>query len=435
MVAERVVDAAAPASPNGLLRFTTVGSVDDGKSTLVGRLLHDSRGIATDQLTALRDASRRRGRDGLDLALLTDGLRAEREQGITIDVAYRHFATPRRRFVIADTPGHVQYTKNMVTGCSTTDLAVVLVDARQGPTDQTRRHIAIAALLRVPHLVVCVNKMDLVGWDEGVYAAIAEDVRTAAARLGIAAATTIPLSALRGDNLVRPSTAMPWYGGPTLLDHLETVELERDAHEGRVRLPVQWVIRADGPVHRDYRAYAGRLEVGELWPGDEVVVLPNGHATSVRAIDVAGRAIEHAVAGQSIAVQLADDVDLGRGGLIVGAGDVPPAQTEIEALVCWLGAAPLTKGGRYRLRHGTADVRAITLGIGRRLDVAAVAFDGAASSLRTNDIGEARLGLSQPIFADPYRQTRATGAAVLIDEGSNDTVGAVLIRAPGERWP
>lgn len=435
MAAERDVGLERPPAAIGLLRFTTAGSVDDGKSTLIGRLLHDSRGIATDQLTALEAASRRRGRDGVDLSLLTDGLRAEREQGITIDVAYRYFATARRRFVIADTPGHVQYTRNMVTGCSTADLAVVLVDARRGPTDQTRRHVAVAALLRVPHLVGCVNKMDLVDWREDAFSSIADEIASMGARLGIKRTFAVPTSALRGDNVVERSSTMDWYRGPTLLEHLETVRVEGPRDHGRVRFPVQWVIRADTGDDPDYRAYAGRLESGSLRVGDAVVVLPAGITTVVRSIHAAGATLDRAATGRSIAVQLADDVDLGRGGMIVGPDDIPEARVEVDALACWLGRTPLVVGRRYRLRHTTRDVRAVATAIGHRLDVAALERHGIGGTLDANDIGEVRLRLSEPIFADPYRTSRPTGSAILIDEATNDTVGAVLIRDDGEIWP
>jgi sulfate adenylyltransferase large subunit len=429
MVAQRIAGAETPPAAAGLLRFTTAGSVDDGKSTLIGRLLHDSRGIATDQLAALQVASRRRGREGVDLSLLTDGLRAEREQGITIDVAYRYFATARRRFVIADTPGHVQYTRNMVTGCSTADLAVVLIDARRGPTDQTRRHLAVAGLLRVPHVVACVNKMDLVGWREDAFRAIADEVAGIAVKLGIDPPVLVPTSALRGDNIVERSDAMPWYDGPSLLEHLETVEVDRGRDDDPLRFPVQWVIRSSSAEDPDYRAYAGRLESGSLRVGDAVVVLPAGITTRVRSIHAAGTSLDRAGAARSIAVRLADDIDLGRGGMLVGPEDVPEARTELDAFVCWLGRSPLAVGRRYRLRHTTRDVRAVATAIGRRLDVADLERDGeGAATLDANDIGEVRLRLSEPIFADPYRVSRPTGCAILVDETTNDTVGAVLIR-------
>ncbi|MCI0584854.1 MAG: GTP-binding protein [Chloroflexi bacterium] len=417
------------ASSSALLQFATIGSVDDGKSTLIGRLLHDSRAIADDQLAALEQASRRRGRDGVDLSLLTDGLRAEREQGITIDVAYRYFATPRRTFVIADTPGHVQYTRNTVTGCTTADLAVVLVDARRGVSEQTRRHVVIAALLRVPHLVVAVNKMDLVGWDESVFGSIRAEVVTLAAQLGIPDAAAIPISALRGDNVVARSDAMPWYEGPALLGHLESLELGAGHDLSRVRLPVQMVLR--DPADPDYRAYAGRIESGILRPGDPVVALPSGISTNVRSIDTFGGPLAEAFPPLSIAVRLADAVDLGRGGLIAGAADAPRARHELTATVCWLGDEPLREGRRYWLHHTTRAVRAIVVSIDHRLDVATLERDDAAGELRSNDIGRARLRLAGPVFSDTFATSRATGSAILIDEATNATVAAVLVE--GER--
>ena len=422
-----------PYPASDLLRFSTAGSVDDGKSTLIGRLLHDSKGIFEDQLAALAQATRRRGGDGIDLALLTDGLRAEREQGITIDVAYRYFATPRRKFIVADTPGHLQYTRNMVTGCSTADLAVVLVDARSGIQEQTRRHVVIAALLRVPRIVVAVNKMDLVGYDQTVFDAIASDVREFAGRLGVAGVTAIPVSALLGDNVVDRSYAMPWYEGPPLLEHLETVEPEQDDAEGALRLPVQWVIR--GRSGGDYRAFAGRIERGAVGLGDTVIVLPSGVTTSVEAIDTFDGPLAEAFAPLSVAIRLADDVDLGRGGLIAGTQDPPVPRRELEALVCWLGGAPLAAGRRYRLTHTTRTVRAVATEIAARLDINTLVSDATASELATNEVARVRLLLSEPIYADSYRVSRTTGSAILVDESTNETVGAALVLADGETWP
>ena len=429
---------ATPRSPHrpypasDLLRFSTAGSVDDGKSTLIGRLLHDSKGIFEDQLVALEHATRRRGGDGLDLALLTDGLRAEREQGITIDVAYRYFQTPRRKFIVADTPGHLQYTRNMVTGCSTADLSVILVDARAGVLEQTRRHIVIAALLRVPRLVVAVNKMDLVGFDEAVFRSIADEIAGFAGRLGVTDVTAIPVSALRGDNVVQRSTAMPWFDGPPLLELLESVPHDTVDGGGPLRLPVQWVIRATVGGDPDYRAYAGRIEGGRLRPGDAVVALPSGIATSVASIDTHDGPLVEASAPLSVAVRLTDDVDLGRGGLLAGADDVPPTTREVEALVCWLGEVPFTTGRRYRLAHTTRMVRAVATEIVSRLDINTLEGDTGAAALAANDVGRIRLALGEPIFADRYRSNRATGSAILIDESTNATVGAVLVQGHGD---
>jgi sulfate adenylyltransferase large subunit len=430
--APRSVHRPYPASD--LLRFSTAGSVDDGKSTLIGRLLHDSKGILDDQLVALEHATRRRGGDGLDLALLTDGLRAEREQGITIDVAYRYFQTPRRKFIVADTPGHLQYTRNMVTGCSTADLSVILVDARAGVLEQTRRHIVIAALLRVPKLVVAVNKMDLVGFDETVFRSIADEIASFAGRLGIPGVTAIPVSALRGHNVVEPSDAMAWFDGPPLLDHLETVRVDTVGGTGPLRLPIQWVIRG-ATGQPDYRAYAGRIDNGNLRPGDEVLALPSGIATRVATIDTYDGPLGEAFAPLSVAVRLTDDVDLGRGGLLVGIDEPPAAVRELEALVCGLGDAPFTAGRRYRLAHTSRTVRAAAGEVVARLDINSLEPDGRADSLAANDLGRIRLTLGEPIFADPYRTNRATGSAILIDETTNATVGALLVQGERDTWP
>jgi sulfate adenylyltransferase large subunit len=418
-----------------LLRFSTAGSVDDGKSTLIGRLLHDTKGIFEDQLVALEHATRRRGGDGLDLALLTDGLRAEREQGITIDVAYRYFATPRRKFIVADTPGHLQYTRNMVTGSSTADLTVILVDARTGVLEQTRRHIVIAALLAVPRLVVAVNKMDLVGFDETVFRSIVEEIDGFAGRLGVTDVTAIPVSALHGDNVVDRSSAMPWFDGSPLLEHLETVGLDSVEGGGALRLPIQWVIRAATGDDSDYRAYAGRIMGGRLRPGDAVVALPSGITTRVASIDTYDGPLDEAVAPLSVAVRLTDDVDLGRGGLLAGVDDPPAATRELDALVCWLGDVPLTIGRRYRLAHTSRTVLAVATEVVARLDINTLERDIAAPWLAANEIGRIRLTLAEPIFADRYRSNRATGSAILIDDTTNATVGAVLVQGAGEDWP
>ena len=423
-----------PYPASDLLRFSTAGSVDDGKSTLIGRLLHDSKGIFEDQLVALEHATRRRGGDGLDLALLTDGLRAEREQGITIDVAYRYFQTPRRKFIVADTPGHLQYTRNMVTGCSTADLAVILVDARNGGLEQTRRHIVIAALLAVPRLVVAVNKMDLVGFDEAVFGSIADEIRDFAGRLGLTDVTAIPVSALGGDNVVETSAALAWFDGPPLLEHLETTPLDGIESGGPLRLPIQWVIRA-GSDGADYRAYAGRIEGGRLRRGDPVVALPSGIATSVASIDTYDGPLDEASAPLSVAVRLADDVDLGRGGLLVGVEDGPPEIRELDALVCWLGEVPISAGRRYRLTHTSRTVRAVATEVVGRLDINTLERETGVAALAANDVGWVRLTLSEPIFADRYRSNRSTGAAILIDETTNATVAAVLVQGDGNHWP
>ena len=416
---------AAPA--RDLLRLATAGSVDDGKSTLIGRLLHDSRAIADDQLAAIEQASRRRGGQALDLALLTDGLRAEREQGITIDVAYRHFATARRRFVLADTPGHVQYTRNMVTGVSTADAAIVLIDARSGVLEQTRRHVAIVALMRVPHLIVAVNKMDLVAFDEARFNEIATAVDAIARGLGVLDTTAIPLSALLGDNVVERSRAMPWYDGPPLLEHLEAVEVEPEADDDRLRLPVQWVIRGTTASDPDYRAYAGRVEVGRIQAGQRVVALPGGIATTVHAIDTFDGSLDEAARGSSVAVRLADPLDLGRGGMIAAEADPPAPASRVDAIACWFDAKPVRPGSRYLVQHTTRVVRAVVERVDHRLDLETLGPDGSANALGPNDIGHLHLRLADPIFADGYAVSRATGSAILIDEATHSTVAALLV--------
>jgi len=407
-----------------LLRFATAGSVDDGKSTLVGRLLHDSKSVLADQLEAVEHASKRRGQEAPDLALLTDGLRAEREQGITIDVAYRYFATQRRRFILADTPGHVQYTRNMVTGASTAELAVVLVDARNGVVEQTRRHLAVAALLRVPQVVLAVNKMDLVDWAEPVFAAIAAEFGAHAERLGVPEVTAIPLSALAGDNVVEPSAHMDWYAGPTLLEHLETVAVDTDPSEDPVRFPVQYVIRPQSEEHRDYRGYAGQLVSGVLRVGDPVTVLPSGLTTTVAAIDTLdGEEAELAWAPQSVTVRLADDVDVSRGDLIAGAPAPEPVK-DVEATVCHLHERPLRIGDKVLLRHTTRTVRAVVKDLPYRLDVATLERADRPEELRLNDLGHVVLRTSEPLALDPYAANRRTGSFILIDQADGTTLTA-----------
>ncbi len=409
-----------------LLRLATAGSVDDGKSTLIGRLLFDAKAILADQLEHVEEVSRRRGSDVPDLALLTDGLRAEREQGITIDVAYRYFATPARKFILADTPGHVQYTRNMVTGASTADLALVLVDARHGVVEQTRRHAFLAHLLGIRHLVLAVNKMDLVDWSEEVFARTVADFADVAARLGADDVVAIPLSALLGDNVVDRSGRMAWYDGPALLEHLETVEVAAGAALDGARFPVQYVIREPAT---DYRGYAGQVAGGVLRVGDEVAVLPGGRVTSVQGIDVLGGEVVAAPAGQSVTVRLADDVDVARGDVLV-AGTPPTITRELDAAMCWMAEAPLRAGGRYALKHGTSTVRAIVDEVADRLDVGTLEAIPGPAELGLNDIGRVRLRVSRELAVDPYAVNRATGAFIMIDEASNETVGAGMVRAP-----
>ncbi|OKJ08240.1 sulfate adenylyltransferase subunit 1 [Kitasatospora sp. CB01950] len=406
-----------------LLRFATAGSVDDGKSTLVGRLLHDSKSVLADQLEAVEHASRRRGQDTPDLALLTDGLRAEREQGITIDVAYRYFATARRRFILADTPGHVQYTRNMVTGASTAELAVVLVDARNGVVEQTRRHAAVAALLRVPHVVLAVNKMDLVDYAEPVFAAIAEEFTAYAASLGVKDVVAVPISALAGDNVVEPSGHMDWYGGPTLLEHLETVPVGSDPSVEPARFPVQYVIRPQSEEHHDYRGYAGQLASGVLRVGDPVTVLPSGHTSTVAAIDALGVETDIAWAPQSVTVRLADDIDISRGDLIA-SGSTAVASKDIEATVCHLNERPLHVGAKVLLKHTTRTVRALVKEISYRIDIDTLEQRPAPEGLNVNDIGHLVLRTAEPLALDPYRDNRRTGSFILIDPADGTTLTA-----------
>ena len=410
-------------SATALLRFATAGSVDDGKSTLVGRLLHDSKSVLTDQLEAVAHASQKRGQDAPDLALLTDGLRAEREQGITIDVAYRYFATARRRFILADTPGHVQYTRNMVTGASTAELAVVLVDARNGVVEQTRRHAAVAALLRVPHLVLAVNKMDLVDYAEPVFAAIAAEFSAYAASLGVPDVAAIPISALAGDNVVEPSAHMDWYGGPTLLEHLEGVPVGGDPSEEPVRFPVQYVIRPQSGEHRDYRGYAGQLASGVLRTGDPVTVLPSGLTSTVAGIDVLGKDTGIAYAPQSVTVRLADDIDVSRGDLISGGTPVEPTQ-DVTATVSHLNERPLSVGDRVLLKHTTRTVRAIVKDIPYLIDIDTLAHVDRPGALRVNDIGRVVLRTAEPLALDPYSVNRRTGSFLLIDPSDGTTLTA-----------
>ncbi len=411
-----------------LLRIATAGSVDDGKSTLIGRLLHDSKAIFEDQLEHVQQTSERRGDGYLNLALLTDGLRAEREQGITIDVAYRYFSTPRRKFIIADTPGHEQYTRNMVTGASTADLSVVLVDARKGVSEQTRRHAFIASLLRIPHLVVCVNKMDLVDYDQEVFYEILEELTDWAARLEIPDITFIPISALHGDNVVERSGKMQWYGAAPLLYHLEHVVIAADRNLSEVRFPVQWVIRPMSDEHHDYRGYAGQVAGGVLRPGGQVTVLPSGQSTTIEAIDTLAGEVEAAFPTMSVALRFADELDVSRGDMIVEPDDRPPAARELEAMVCWMSDQPLTPRGRYTIKHTTRTARAIVEDVEHRVDVNSLTHEE-ASQLGLNEIGRVRLRCSSPLMVDPYSRNRATGSFILIDEATNDTVGAGMVVA------
>jgi sulfate adenylyltransferase large subunit len=409
-----------------LLRIATAGSVDDGKSTLIGRLLHDSKSIFEDQMEHVVQTSERRGDGYLNLALLTDGLRAEREQGITIDVAYRYFATPRRKFIIADTPGHEQYTRNMVTGASTADASIVLVDARKGVSEQTRRHMFIASLLRIPHLVVCVNKMDLVNYDEDVFYSILEEVTDWSSRLQVPDITFVPISALHGDNVVDRSDHMQWYGAAPLLYHLEHVVIAQDRNLNDVRFPVQWVIRPMSDSHHDYRGYAGQVAGGVICPGTEIVALPGGQRTTVASIDTFDGELEAAFPTMSVALRLTDEIDLSRGDMLVEAEDQPTAARELEAHICWMSDQPLTPRAKYTIKHTTRSARAIVEEIVHRVDINTLDHVK-AEQLGLNEIGRVRLRCSAPLVVDPYSRNRTTGSFILIDESTNDTVAAGMV--------
>ncbi|HKB61974.1 MAG TPA: GTP-binding protein [Burkholderiales bacterium] len=413
----------------GVLRFITAGSVDDGKSTLIGRLLHDTRAIFEDQLAAVARASSRRGQDDLDLSLLTDGLEAEREQGITIDVAYRYFATPRRKFIIADTPGHEQYTRNMVTGASTADAAVILVDARKGVLPQTRRHTYIAHMLGVRHIVVAVNKMDLVGSDEATFERIRRDFRAFASALGIADLRCIPISALRGDLVVERGENMKWYRGPTLLAALEQIDVADEADALPFRFPVQLVVRPGAGT--DFRGYSGRIESGVLRRGAEVLALPSGRRTVVKDIVCLDDSLPAAVSGDSVTLTLADDIDVSRGDLLAEPALPPRTVKEIEARICWLSAQPLDAralpAARFLLKHTTRSVKARLISLDSRVDVATLERQAKPAGVAMNDIAHVALALAQPLFVDSYELNRATGSFILIDEATNQTVAAGMI--------
>jgi sulfate adenylyltransferase large subunit len=412
-----------------LLRFATAGSVDDGKSTLIGRLLLDSKSIFEDQLEAVETTSRGKGYDYTDLALLTDGLRSEREQGITIDVAYRYFATPARKFIIADTPGHVQYTRNMVTGASTADLGLVLVDARQGLTEQSRRHAVILSLLRVPHLVLCVNKMDLVDFSEEIYDKIHREFTQFATKLNIPDLVVIPISALQGDNVVNRSESMPWYEGPSLLHHLEHVHVASDRDLVDVRFPVQYVIRPKSDEHHDYRGYGGMVAGGVLKKGDEVVVLPSGMTSRIAGIDLHDKELDAAFPPMSVTVRLEDDVDVSRGDMIARPANAPKPSQDIDAMICWMADEPLRPRQKLAIKHTTRVARALVKDIQYRLDVNTLHRDQESKELGRNEIGRVQLRTTVPLLCDPYSKNRTTGSFILIDEATGVTVGAGMINS------
>ena len=411
-----------------LLRFITAGSVDDGKSTLIGRLLYDSKSILADQLEALEKQSRNKEDGEIDLALLTDGLRAEREQGITIDVAYKYFSTPRRKFIIADAPGHIQYTRNMVTGASNASLIIILVDARNGVVEQTRRHSIIASLLNIPHVVVAINKMDLVDYSQDVYNNIAIDYAEIARTLGLRDVTYLPISALKGDNIVDRSEKLSWYEGGTLLDILERTELAKDINLSDARLPVQYVIRPQTEALHDYRGYAGKIVSGIYRKGDEITVLPAGLSSRIRSVEIGGKEVEEAFAPQSVVLQLEDDIDISRGDLIVKKGLQPRVEQEMEVLLCWMDSKPLIPGNKYLLQIGSRTVRSVVRDIEYRLDVNSLEKKFAPEQIGLNDIVKATIRTATPIPFDSYKELQVNGGAILVDETSNVTVGACMIQ-------
>ncbi len=414
-----------------LLRFATAGSVDDGKSTLIGRLLYDTKSIFQDQLEAVERTSIQMGSEYVNLALLTDGLRAEREQGITIDVAYRYFATPKRKFIIADTPGHVQYTRNMVTGASTADLALVLVDVRNGVVEQSRRHAFISTLLRIPHIVVCVNKMDLVDFDEAAFERVKAQFREFAMKLDVGDLTFIPVSALHGDNVVERSPNMAWYQGPSLLHHLEEVHIASDRNLIDARFPVQYVLRPYNDDFHDYRGFAGTVAGGVLRPGDEVMVLPSGFTSTIKAIDTLDGPLEEAFPPMSVTVRLEDDIDVSRGDMLCRPHNQPHVGQDIDAMVCWMSEkASLAAGAKFSIKHTTRSARALVKDLQYRLDVNTLHREDGAASLGLNDIGRVTLRTTQPLFFDEYRRNRTTGSFILIDEVTMATVGAGMIIGP-----
>lgn len=410
-----------------LLRFSTAGSVDDGKSTLIGRLLYDSKSIFEDQYEAIKSASERRGEEDVNLALLTDGLKAEREQGITIDVAYRYFSTPKRKFIIADTPGHIQYTRNMVTGASTANVGLILVDARQGIVEQTRRHAIISSLLQIPHLVICVNKMDLVSFDQNVFDSIREEFEGFASKLDVQDVTFIPISALRGDNVVDRSKNMEWYEGTTLLYYLENVHIGSDHNHIDTRFPVQYVIRPYNDEYHDYRGYAGRVAGGIIKKGDKVMVLPAGFSSEIEKIDTADGEIEEAFAPMSVTLLLKDDIDISRGDMIVRENNQPEVTQDLDIRICWFNDRPLQLQGKYEIRHTSQTARCIVQEIQYKMDVNTLHRDVEDKTVRMNDIARISIRTTKPMLVDAYAKNRITGSVILVDEGTNETVAAGMI--------
>ena len=410
-----------------LLRFSTAGSVDDGKSTLIGRLLFDSKAIFEDQIEAIEATSKQRGSEYVDLSLLTDGLRAEREQGITIDVAYRYFATPRRKFIIADTPGHIQYTRNMVTGASTANLSIILVDARNGVVEQTRRHAFIASLLQIKHLVVCVNKMDLVDYSEDAFNKIREDFQDFSSKLGVSDIRYIPISALKGDNVVDKSKNMDWYNGATLLYTLETVNIGNDQNHVDSRFPVQYVIRPQSDKHHDFRGYAGRVAGGVFKPGDEIMALPSGFTSKIKTIETHKEQLEEAFAPMSVTMTLEDDIDISRGDMMVKPNNQPEIGQDIELMICWLNQKPLQEKGKYVIKHTTKSAMCIVKDVRYKVNINTLHRLEDDKSIGLNDVGRILIRTTEPLFYDSYKINRNTGSVILIDQFTNETVGAGMI--------
>lgn len=412
---------------NQLLRFTTAGSVDDGKSTLIGRLLYDSKSIFEDQLEAVEASSVKKGFDYVDLSLLTDGLKSEREQGITIDVAYRYFATPKRKFIIADTPGHIQYTRNMVTGASTANLALILIDARKGLVEQTYRHSFIASLLKIPHVIVCVNKMDLVDYKEEVFEKIVNEYKAFSSKLEIHDIQFVPISALAGDNVVNRSEAMTWYQGATLLHMLETVHIESDHNHIDSRFPVQYVVRPQTKEHQDFRGYAGRIGGGIFRPGDEVTVLPSGFSSTIKTIELGGELLKEAFAPMSVTMTLEDEIDISRGDVIAKPNNQPQADQDIDLMLCWMNQKPVSLNTKFFVRHTTKEVRGVLKEIQYKLDINSLQRVENVSQLTMNEIARVKIRTAQPLAFDSYRKNRITGSIILVDEGTNETVAAGMI--------
>ena len=410
-----------------LLRFTTAGSVDDGKSTLIGRLLYDSKSIFEDQMEAIEKASEQKGEETVNLALLTDGLRAEREQGITIDVAYRYFATPKRKFIIADTPGHIQYTRNMVTGASTANLAIILVDARNGIVEQTRRHSFIASLLGIPHIIYCINKMDLVDYKKEAYNNIKEDLKVFSSKLTTKDVRFIPISALKGDNVVNRSSNMYWFEGSTLLHTLENIHIASDRNHIDCRFPVQYVIRPQKDEFHDYRGYAGRINGGVFKKGDEIMVLPSGFSSTIKSIDTFNGPISEAFAPQSITMTLEDDIDISRGDMIVRKNNSPEPKQDIDLMICWLSDTPLQLRGKYAIKHTSKDARCMIMNILYKVDINTLHRNEEDKKISSNDIARISIRTTAPLFIDSYNSNRNTGSVILIDEATNNTVGAGMI--------